>query len=177
MLFRSFCIIGVLATFNSLEQNIQNEIKSLGNNTIYIDKWEYSGGGPDYPWWKYVKRPSPRFAEVQQIKERTSTAQFVAFKIESNSAIEFGGNQLSGVSIRGVNEDFEKIQAVDIAYGRSIAEREFESGANVGIIGNEIAEKLFGKAELAVDKFVEAKGKKILVIGVIKKQEIGRAHV
>ena len=165
-----FCIIGVLATVNSLEQNIQNEIKSLGNNTIYIDKWEYSGGGPDYPWWKFVKRPSPRYAEVQQIKERTSTAQFVAFKIESNSTIEFGGNQLSGVSIRGVNEDFEKIQAVDIAYGRSIADREFESGANVGIIGNEIAEKLFGKAELAIDKFVEVKGKKILVIGVIKKQ-------
>ena len=27
-----FCIIGVLATVNSLEQNIQNEVKSLGSN-------------------------------------------------------------------------------------------------------------------------------------------------
>ena len=33
-----FCIIGVLATVNSLENNIQAEIKSLGTNTIYIDK-------------------------------------------------------------------------------------------------------------------------------------------
>src|SRR5919205_1068640 len=66
-----FCIIGVLATVRSLETNIQNEVKSLGTNTIYIDKWEWSGGGPDYPWWKYAKRPSPKFEEIQQIKERT----------------------------------------------------------------------------------------------------------
>ena len=36
---RYFCIIGVLATVSSLEQNIQNQVKSLGSNTIYIDKW------------------------------------------------------------------------------------------------------------------------------------------
>ena len=35
--FGIFCIIGVLATVNSLERNIQNEVKSLGSNTIYID--------------------------------------------------------------------------------------------------------------------------------------------
>src|SRR5437764_76653 len=66
-----FCIIGVLATVNSLEKNIHNEITALGNNTIYIDKWEWgAGGGPDYPWWKYVKRPSPDIDEIQQIKQR-----------------------------------------------------------------------------------------------------------
>src|SRR6476661_9839500 len=69
-----FCIIGVLATVNSLEYNIQSEIKSLGTNTIYIDKWEYSvSGGPDYPWWKFQKRPSPKFAELEEIKKRTPT--------------------------------------------------------------------------------------------------------
>ena len=46
-----FCIIGVLATVNSLQLNIENQLKSLGNNTIYIDKWAWSGG-PDYPYWK-----------------------------------------------------------------------------------------------------------------------------
>ena len=49
--FGIFCIIGVLTTVGSLEQNIQNEVKSLGSNTIYIDKWDYSGG-PNMPMWK-----------------------------------------------------------------------------------------------------------------------------
>src|SRR5438874_4193960 len=67
--FGIFCIIGVLATVNSLERNIQNEIAGLGTNTIYIDKWDYSGG-PDYPWWKFVNRPSPAYEEVNLIKQR-----------------------------------------------------------------------------------------------------------
>src|SRR5215475_12623850 len=73
-----FCIIGVLATVNSLEHNIQNEIKSLGTNTIYIDKWDYSAGDANgYPFWKYQKRPVPKFEEMEQIMERTPTAKYV----------------------------------------------------------------------------------------------------
>ena len=68
--FGIFCIIGVLATVNSLEQNIQNEIKGLGTNTIYIDKWDYSGG-PDYPFWKFVNRPLPKYEELAFIKQRS----------------------------------------------------------------------------------------------------------
>src|SRR6187431_1355314 len=91
-----FCIIGVLATVNSLEHNIQNEVKSLGTNTIYVDKWDYSaGGGPDYPWWKYVNRPSPKYGEMKQIKARTSSAKYAAFAISAQDNIEYGGNVLS----------------------------------------------------------------------------------
>src|SRR5215207_3823165 len=70
-----FCIIGVLATVNSLEYNIQNQIKSLGTNTIYLDKWEYVMGKADYPWWKYQNRPTPKHEEIYEIKKRTATVQ------------------------------------------------------------------------------------------------------
>src|SRR6476661_2046352 len=100
-----FCIIGVLATVNSLEENIQREIKSLGTNTIYIDKWDYgAGGGPDYPWWKYVKRPSPKFEELAEIEKRTSTADHAAFIINTSANVEVGDNSLSKVILYGVTE-------------------------------------------------------------------------
>src|SRR6188508_79953 len=83
-----FCIIGVLAVVNSLEQNIKNEVNSLGNNTIYVDKWVYAGG-PDYPWWKYVNRPSPKFKELKQIKERTASAKYAAFRIVANDQVDY----------------------------------------------------------------------------------------
>src|SRR5205823_10919479 len=69
--FGIFCIIGVLATVNSLEIIIQNEIKSLGSNTIYIDKWEYSGVA-DYPFWRYASRPLPKYEELAFIKQGSS---------------------------------------------------------------------------------------------------------
>jgi putative ABC transport system permease protein len=164
-----FCIIGVLATVNSLEQNIQNEVKSLGSNSIYIDKWEW-GGGPDYPWWKYVNRPSPKYEEVDQVKERTASARFVAFKIEAQDNVEYAGSVLSNVKMYGITEDFDDIQPVEIQRGRYISEAEFESGSGVVVIGNEIAEKLFGGAEIAVGRELSTRGKKLLIAGVIKKQ-------
>jgi putative ABC transport system permease protein len=164
-----FCIIGVLATVNSLEHNIQNEVKAMGSNSIYIDKWEW-GGGPDYPWWKYVNRPSPKYDEMKYIRERTASAKFIAFKIEAQDDVEYGGNVLSNVKMYGITEDFENIQPVEIQYGRYISDAEFNSGSNAVAIGNEIAEKLFGSAEMAVGRELRTRGKKLLVTGVIKKQ-------
>jgi putative ABC transport system permease protein len=165
-----FCIIGVLATVNSLELNIQSEIKALGTNTIYIDKWEYSGGGPDYPWWKYVKRPSPKYEEAQEIKSRASTADHVAFEINTMTSAEVKDNSLSNVIAYGVSEEFPSVQPIEIQQGRFLTDAEFGLGSNSGVIGNEIAEKLFNTPERAVGKQVTIKGKKINVVGVIKKQ-------
>ena len=164
-----FCIIGVLATVNSLEQNIKNEVRSLGNNTIYVDKWVYAGG-PDYPWWKYVNRPSPKYEEVKQIKERTASAKYAAFRIMVQDKVDYKGSSLSNVNYYGITEDFDGIQPLEMSFGRYLLESEFERGANVIVIGNDIAEKIFGNAELAVDKEVTLRGKKVMVIGVIKKQ-------
>ncbi|MBL0271320.1 MAG: ABC transporter permease [Chitinophagaceae bacterium] len=166
-----FCIIGVLATVNSLEQNIQNEVKSLGTNTIYIDKWDYSaGGGPDYPWWKYVNRPVPKYDELKQIKDRTPGARFAAFKIEVSDKVDYDDNQLSNVQIYGITEEFREIQPIEVAFGRYLSDAEFSQGAPSAVIGNEIAEKLFGTAERAIGKLISCRGKKLSVIGVIKKQ-------
>jgi putative ABC transport system permease protein len=166
-----FCIIGVLSTVQSLEHNLQNEIKSLGSNTIYIDKWDYSAGnGPDFPWWKFVKRPTPKIEELAAIKERTHSAKFAAFVMNTNDKVSAGDNNLSGVNLYGVTQEFQEIQSIDIAYGRSLIESEFDYGTNSIVIGNEIAEKLLIDPEHAIGKQLTVRGKKCTVVGVIKKQ-------
>jgi len=166
-----FCIIGVLATVNSLELNIQSEIKALGENTIYIDKWDYgAGGGPDYPWWKFVKRPSPKYSELQEIKGRTTTSSRAAFMINTTSNVDVKDNMLSNVILYGITGEFPDIQPIQIQYGRFLTDAEFGLGSNAAVIGNEVAEKLFGFAERAPGKQINAKGKKINIVGVIKKQ-------
>jgi putative ABC transport system permease protein len=166
-----FCIIGVLSTVQSLEYNLQKEIKSLGTNTIYIDKWDYgTRGGPNYPWWKYVKRPSPKYAEVEAIKERTGTAKFSAFEINASDNLEAFDNVINGVRLYGVSDEFSSIQPIEIEHGRFMSNADFEIGSNTVVVGNEIAEKLFGEPERAIGKLVGTRGKKCVVVGVIKKQ-------
>src|SRR6266576_667418 len=63
-----FCIIGVLATVDSLGKNVQKDISKLGSKTIYVDKWDYTG---QIPWWKLVNRPNPAFDEAKMLKQRS----------------------------------------------------------------------------------------------------------
>lgn len=167
--FGIFCIIGVLATVNSLEKNIQNDIKSLGTNTIYIDKWDYSGG-PDYPYWKFVNRPLPKYEEMEFIKQRSQLASHLAFNLNNVGNVEYKNNVLQGVTFYGITEEQNAIQPIAIGYGRYISSSEFAAGSNVIIMGYDNAEKLFIRADLAVGKEVILNGKKAKVIGVIKKE-------
>jgi len=166
-----FCIIGVLTAINSLESKIQNDMKQLGTNTIYIDKWEYGGGGDgDYPWWKYVNRPTPKFREVKFIKEKSTLAKNVAYFNQTNTNIEYKNNQMNNVGIYAVSEEFADIQTIEIAYGRYLNTTEFLRGNQVAVIGFDNAEQLFGNAERAVGKEIMFSGKKVTLVGVIKKQ-------
>jgi putative ABC transport system permease protein len=164
-----FCIIGVLATVESLQAKVKSDIKSLGSNTIYIDKWNY-GGGPDYPWWKYIKRPYPKYREMEAIKSRSQLASAVSYSINANGTLAYEDNSLTGISCYGVTSDFSSIVTVDILYGRYITESEFTQGSPVIAIGYTNAENLFGNPERAVGHDVKFKEKTFRVVGVVKKQ-------
>lgn len=169
--FGIFCIISVLAAVNSMEYAVQRDIKALGSNTIYIDKWEYTNGGNDYPWWKYVKRPEPSYEEMMVLKRKVSAAANVAFYVNTTSTVEVGDNSISGVNYYGVSEDFSGIQPIEIQQGRYLQQADFDYGSNVIIMGYEVALTLYGNPEKALGQLVKLKeGKRALVVGLIKKQ-------
>lgn len=164
-----FCIIGVLATVDSLERKVQNDIKTLGSNTIYVDKWNY-GGGPDYPWWKYMKRPNVKIEELEVIKQKSELASFAAFFVSRTVNFTYEDNILSNTSLYGVTGEFNSIQTIDIDQGRYLIESDFLRGAAVGVVGYKVAEELYGKIEKAVGKEISYGGRKVYIVGVIKKQ-------
>lgn len=166
-----FCIIGVLATVESLKTKVQSDIKSLGSNTIYVDKWQYGeGDGGSFPWWKYIKRPYPKYHEMADIEARSQLAAAVTYTIRNSSDLEYSDNVLSNVQSYGVTERFSEIVSVPVEYGRYVSDAEFKQGSPVAVIGYTNAQNLFGSEENAVGKQVKYKGKSLRVIGVIKKQ-------
>lgn len=167
-----FCIIGVLTTVDSLERNIKDGINALGTNTIYIDKWDYSEGGDgDYPWWRYIKRPEPKYDEMRFIRAKTDAIENIAFTLSAGGQNVINGKEMiQNVSVYGVTEDFNAIQPFEIQYGRYLTLSDMDRGSANGIIGYENATKLFGSAEKAVGETVTIKNKKINIVGIIKKQ-------
>jgi len=164
-----FCIIGVLATVDSLQRKIKSDIQAFGKNTIYIDKWQYMGG-PDYPWWKYIKRPNMEYSEMRFIKQRSALASNVCFFASSNVNINYEDITISSGNVYGISEEFNKIQNIEVGLGRYLSESDFTRGTPLAVIGYTYAEDLFGNPERAVGKDITFSGKKAIIVGVIKKQ-------
>ena len=166
-----FCIIGVLSTLDSMKQKVQGEIQSLGSNSIWIDKFDYgAGGGGNFPWWKYIKRPNQKYREMVILKDNSTLTKNIAYFVPSNVTVEFKNNALQNVNLYGISEDFSKIQNLTISAGRYLNESEFQNNQPVCVMGYTNAEKLFGTAERAVGKLVLVNNKQTSIVGVISKQ-------
>ncbi len=163
-----FCIIGVLATVDSLKSNIKRSFSTLGNNTIYVQKRPWGSGGPD-DWWKYNNRPSPKYEESVLLQKRLSYAEDIGYITFGSNNVEFEDEQLTNVTWYAVSEGYAKIQPLEIEFGRYISDAEFLAGSNAIILGYTNAENLFVNPQNAVGKIVEINGRKMTIVGVPKK--------
>jgi putative ABC transport system permease protein len=167
--FGIFCIISVMATVSSLQQNVRNSLETIGTNTIYIQKWAWAGGS-DYPWWKYMTRPNTQYKELTPVKNKTGLAQNVAYSYFNSSELEYKDVSLQSVNMYGITDEFHEIQPVKIGLGRYLTTAEFQSGTAVTVMGYNVAEKLFEDPLKAIGKSIDVRGRKVVVIGVIQKQ-------
>ncbi len=163
-----FSIIAVFTVFDSLQDSIKTEINSLGNDVLFIQKWPWAMGG-DYPWWKYWQRPEPRLREMKQLVKRSNTVDKAAYMFSVSRNVYYRNNVVENTRIQAVSHDFIKVMPIDIGEGRYFTGQESFSGRNVAILGYDIATSLFGNLDV-VGKKVKIFGRKLLVIGVIKRK-------
>ncbi len=163
-----FSIIAVFTVFDSLQDSIKTEINSLGNDVLFIQKWPWAMGG-DYPWWKYWQRPEPRLREMKQLTKRSNTIDKAAFMFSVSRNVYYRNNVVEDTRIQAVSHDFIKVMPIDIGEGRYFTDQESFSGRNVAILGYDIATGLFGNLDV-VGKKVKIFGRKLMVIGVIKRK-------
>ena len=110
-----------------------------------------------------------RFKKPNTFKKKDQTIRNAAFVSFYNATVEYQDQVLENVVWYGVSEQFDKVQDVEIAYGRYISVAEFADATNVLLMGYENALKLFGQPEKAVGKTIQMAGQKCQVVGVIKK--------
>ncbi|MFD2970044.1 ABC transporter permease [Sphingobacterium bambusae] len=165
-------IIGVLSAVDTLRSNLEESVRKIGSRTLYIEKWPWDGG-PDFPWWKYVNRPEPKYADFEAVKARMTTAEEVAYSINiGNSTAKYKNNSASNINVVGATHGVLTIGNLDIVDGRYFSEQESRAGTNSVILGATIAEGLF-PVEEPVGKYISLMGRKLQVIGVLKREGSG----
>ncbi len=157
-------IISVFTLVDSMERNIRQNVQSLGDNTVYVQKWPWATG-TDYQWWKYWQRPQPSLAEFKEVQRRSKAAEAVVFQVSGSKTVEFGSNSVENVSVVAVTHDYDRIKSFNIATGRYFTLLESSSGKNVCVLGMAVAQGLFGK-DNPVGRTVKVYGRRLEVIGV-----------
>jgi putative ABC transport system permease protein len=163
-----FAIISVFTMVDSIRNNIDESISSLGDDVVYVQKWPWSFGS-DYPWWKYMSRPVPTLDELKAIREKSQILTASAFLVEANVTFRYGSASAENVKISGVSEQYDQIKRFEIQQGRYFTEAEMQAGRGVAVIGATVAENLFGSLN-PIGKNVFLRGDKVNVIGVFKRE-------
>jgi putative ABC transport system permease protein len=166
-----FSIVGILAAVDSLKNEIEGSISGLDNNTIIITKFSF--GPTDVPRWRWLQFPDVKYEEYQYLSRTLPDAEAVSYTVNVPSeTIRFEEKTVSNVPVAATSYEYYQIEALQIAKGRFFNESESNSGAPVIVLGDEIANKLFGNTD-PLGKQVRMYGRKFSVIGVLKKEGMG----
>ncbi|QCK13937.1 ABC transporter [Mangrovivirga cuniculi] len=169
-----FLIIAVYTLVDSLERNIKDSFSFLGADVVYVEKWPFVGG-PDFPWWEYLKRPQATYQEYELLKENLVNQSGVAIISSVGSrTFKHGSNSIGTVNLTGSTYDYFKLQDTPIGTGRYFSMQEIEGGRPVAIIGHTVATSLFPN-EPAIGNEIKHRGYKFKVIGVM--QEAGESFL
>jgi len=166
-----FSIIAVLAAVDSLKKEIEGTISSLDNSTIIIMRFSF--GPTDIPRWKWQQFPDVTYEEYQYLKKNMPNIEAISYALNvPTTSIRFEEKSVSNVEIGAITHEYYDIEALQIANGRFFNESESISGTPIVILGDEIAENLFGSSD-PIGKKVRFYGRKFIVIGVLKKEGSG----
>src|SRR5256714_4776395 len=143
----------------------------LGDDVLYVTQWPWK---PVDDWWNYRdrKKIKTEYAEtLNRIIEKTPNSNLIVAVPTSNlmRSVKYGGNQVDNVFVLGTTSDFIVTSTIDCTVGRFFNELESRDGANVVVIGYDVADALF-PSESPIDKLVLINGQLFKVIGVNARQ-------
>lgn len=164
-----FSIISVFTVFDSIERNIRDSISSLGSNVLYVQKWPWIMGGNDYPWWKYIRRPEPSVAELQELQKRSHAADAIAYMVGTSRTVKRGNAAVDNASIVAVSQEYSQVTPLDLSEGRYFTPIESAGGRPVAVIGSEIVKNLFENVP-PIGQRMKVFGQNMEVIGILKKE-------
>ena len=164
-----FCIIAVLTVLDSMERNIRKEVATLGSDVVYINRWPWMDEGGEYKWWDFLRRPSMGVKELKAVNGLPHVQFATLCFSESNLTIKNNQNELSGVNVYAVMPYFENTQNLEIVRGRYFSTTELEAGTACGVLGDKLYNELFPSQLNPIGTYVFYHGKKIKIIGLLKK--------
>lgn len=165
-------LVGILTAIDSIKSSINKEFSMMGANTFTI-----RNRGLGIRIGKDGKRPKRyrplSFKEASTFKNTFEFPSTVSISMIATwqATLKYRDKKTNpNIGIIGADENYLRTGGFEIARGRNFSEREVMGNSRVIIIGNELAETLFGNNENPLDKTIGVGSSKFRIIGILKEK-------
>jgi putative ABC transport system permease protein len=179
-------LIAIITAIEAVNGSLTKSFSTMGANAFSIRFKERNvqfGGGPNRDRTKKSSRKALlskqssegkliSYEEARAFKQRYSFPAVVGIALSGPGGIIVNTDQKKtnpDIRIIGGDENYLQLNGYELSAGRNFNETDVETGRSVCIIGNVIAQKLFGEnTQRAVDKIINVANNKYRVIGILK---------
>jgi putative ABC transport system permease protein len=162
IIIRVGAVIGMLAIGNGLRQFLDKQFNGLGIGTFYV--------GPFVDSRKVDERRVPQltYADAQAILQPGAAPAVKAVAVEFDSGeLVSAGQKRFEYNIRGITPSHFAIADNTLGVGRYYTEAEEREAARVAVLGQQVAERLFGTMSSALGQRITINGVGFDVMGVL----------
>ena len=178
-------LIAIITAVEAVNQSLTQSFSTMGANAFSIRFKERNirfGGGPNRGEAKKTNRNAVVRAssegklitleDARAFKERYGFPAKVGVALSGpNGVIVSTDTKKTNPDIRvtGGDENYLQLNGYELSLGRDFNEADVETGRSVCVIGNVIAQKLYGdNTQQALDKIITVAGNKYRIIGILK---------
>ena len=181
--FGIMALIGIITAIASMNQSLSESFATMGANSFSIRYRDINiriGGGREVKKTstgalrakKSNERKIITYQQARLFKDRYNFPARVSISLSGPQSIIVSNGDVKtnpNISMSGGDENYLVQNGYTLAGGRSFNKLDVESGRNICILGNSVAQKLYGDNTLrALDQTIKADGIKYRVIGVLK---------
>jgi putative ABC transport system permease protein len=170
-------IIGIVAVtlmgtaIAGIQIGFDKSMAVFGDDVLYVEQWPWKKVDD---WWNYRdrKKIKTEYADaLNRMIESTPNSNLVVAVPTSSlmRSVKYEDSEVGGILIRGTLFDYIVTSTLDFKEGRFFNELESRGGANVCVIGFDVADALF-PSDSPIDKSVVINGQPFKVLGVISRQ-------
>jgi putative ABC transport system permease protein len=170
-------IIGIVAVtlmgtaISGISIGFDKSMAIFGDDVLYVGQWPWKQVDD---WWNYRDRKKIKTEYAEPINRMIAATpnSNLTVAVPTSSvyrSVKYGDGEVNNVLVRGTVSDYVITSTFDFKEGRFFNELESRGGANVCVVGYDVANALFPSAS-PLDKSVLINGQPFKVVGVISRQ-------
>jgi putative ABC transport system permease protein len=163
-------LIAVMSVIHGMDIYIAQNVSDMGADGFRIVRMAFIGNWDPKKFLELQrKNPFLKKDEYQFLKERATLVKAIGMQNFRRGNAMYEGEKVDAIQIRGCTPNMGTITNTQIEQGRFLADSENEHHLMVAVIGFDIKEAFFPRAD-PVGKTIRIDGRPFTVVGLAKKQ-------